>query len=112
MAEHTPTPWSYKPAKFPTDGEFDCGIGAAIGGTSFCIAETFGRCATTIKLDAQANAAFIVKAVNSHDDLVKALEEILSAEKEFREGMPDAWEGDPLTDACKQAREALAKVSA
>lgn len=38
----------------------------------------------------------------------KALEEILAAEKDFREGMPPGWEGDPLTDACEAARRALA----
>jgi hypothetical protein len=74
MGGHTHTPWGYRRAKFPSDGEFDCGIHADIGGTPFCIAETFGRCATTIKLDAEANAAFIVTACNSHADLVKALE--------------------------------------
>lgn len=64
---------------------------------------------------AEERARLIVKAVNRDhhfDTLVKALEYILSAEKDFRNGMPEGWEGDPLTDACASAREALAKVSA
>lgn len=57
----------------------------------------------------------IVRAVNrdaQFEALVKALEEILSAEKDFREGMPDGWEGDPLTDACANARKSLSDIDA
>jgi hypothetical protein len=42
--------------------------------------------------------------------LVAALESILDAEKEFREAMGEHWEGDPLSDACDQARKMLAAV--
>ena len=55
----------------------------------------------------EANAALIVRAVNSHAELVKALEEILSANDDFRKSMPDGWEGDLLQDACDRARRAL-----
>jgi|GEM_PF-6986127 len=34
----------------------------------------------------------------------KALEEIIDAEKEFREQMGADWEGDPVSDACDRAR--------
>lgn len=73
---HTPTPWDCKRARFPTDGEYDCGISAVIDGKPRCIAETFGRCAPEIKLDAEANAAFIVTAVNSHAALTSRVEEL------------------------------------
>jgi hypothetical protein len=72
-----------------------------------------------------ANAAFILTAVNSHhaliaenkaayqriDELEKALNGILSANDEFRAGMPDEWEGDLLQDACNDARELVPLVS-
>lgn len=64
------------------------------------------RCPDALRL-----AQLIVTACNAHDGLVKALEEILSAEKEFREGMPPGWEGDPLTDACASARTALSQLT-
>ena len=57
-----------------------------------------------------ATAAFIVKACNAHDDLVKALKDILEANDSFRAGMPDGWEGDPMQDACIAARQILASV--
>lgn len=97
MAEHTPTPW----VQFTIDGKCDAIMPSGRNG-DIC---TFRDSPN------EANAAFIIKAVNNHDALMTALEEILSAEKEFREGMPLGWEGDPLTDACKQARDALAKAS-
>lgn len=76
MAEHTPTPWSIKRAKFPADGQYDYGISAVLmDGKPYCIAETFGRCSLNFTLEAEANAAFIIKACNSHDALVKALRE-------------------------------------
>jgi hypothetical protein len=34
----------------------------------------------------------------------KALEEIIDAEKEFREQMGADWEGDPVSDACDRAK--------
>jgi hypothetical protein len=60
--------------------------------------------------DQTALVAFIVNAVNSHDHLLKALAEILEANKDFRAGMPEGWEGDPLQDACERAARMLASV--
>lgn len=54
----TPGPWDFRQARFPVDGETDCGIlaGAAGGGA---IAECFGRVKDTVRVNAVANAAFI-----------------------------------------------------
>lgn len=41
------------------------------------------------------------------DSARKALEEIVEANDDFRGGMPDDWEGDPLQDACQKARVLL-----
>ena len=39
-----------------------------------------------------------------NDALVKALKNIIAANDDFRRGMPDEWEGDPLQDLCEEAR--------
>jgi hypothetical protein len=109
MADHTSTPWDYRRAKSPTDGEYDYGISAVINGRTYCIAETFGRCAIAVTPPADANAAFIVKACNAHADLVTAL-------KGSDAMLQLLWErSDLVTRDCinKQAklnREALAKA--
>ncbi len=46
----------------------------------------------------------------SAPDLAEALQSILDANDDFRKGMPDGWEGDPLQDACTAARAALSKA--
>lgn len=51
------------------------------------------------------------RAFRQRDALRKALDGILGAEEEFREGMPVGWEGDPLTDACDAARKVIAELS-
>ena len=66
VSEHTPTPW-------------------AVGARAFLRVETSdGKTVATTGSDSdlrdqwEANAAFIVKAVNAHDALVEALEDLLS----------------------------------
>ena len=39
--------------------------------------------------------------------LRKALRDIIAANDDFRRGMSDEWEGDPLQDACEAAKELL-----
>jgi hypothetical protein len=43
--------------------------------------------------------------------LVAAIEDILSANAEFRAGMPDGWEGDPLQDACEAAQKIIKGIA-
>ena len=66
MAEHTPLPWSKNSKgeigpRFKTDDQSD--------GMLDPIAATFGP-------NMEADAAFIVKAVNNHDELVRLLNEL------------------------------------
>ena len=42
--------------------------------------------------------------------LRKALTDIIETNKDFRAGMPDDWEGDPLQDACDAAAKLLTAV--
>jgi hypothetical protein len=74
MAEHTPTPWS---VEMPMDEEF----AIVQSGLEAYEWQFIAVCPVTTpseggfpRQQAKANAAFIVKAVNSHDALVKALE--------------------------------------
>jgi hypothetical protein len=73
-AKHTPTPWRV------IDNEPGNGYGSMditpllIEGESYAIAAVIGDVAG---IDPQANAAFIVRACNSHDALVEALKELL-----------------------------------
>lgn len=73
---HTPTPYASKRAGYATDGEYDHCIYAEIDGKRRVIAEVFGRVSEDCRPDAEANAAFIVRACNAHDELVEALEEL------------------------------------
>jgi hypothetical protein len=57
-------------------------------------------------LGGQINALILER-----DALVKALRDILAANDEFRAGMPDEWDGDPLQDACEAARVLVGQQS-
>ena len=48
-----------------------------------------------------------LRALNA--ELVAALEKVVVANDEFRKTLPDDWDGDPVDDACKEARAAMAK---
>lgn len=72
-AEATERPWTKRRALRPVDGEYDYAIQATVDGKLQIIAETFGRSATTIFPNAEANAALIVTAVNERDTLLSDL---------------------------------------
>lgn len=73
MSEHTPTPWRLPkvPAEAP-DATIVCD---ADGGS---IADCTPAGPWIPEEQAEANAAFIVRAVNSHDALVKAIHDYLA----------------------------------
>jgi hypothetical protein len=41
----------------------------------------------------------------------RLLREILKANDEFRSSLPDDWEGDPLQDACAEAKKHLEQLN-
>jgi hypothetical protein len=78
MSEHTPTPWTVErnaPWSIKTNARaiIDKDRFAVAWAPAWDIADADSVAAPE---EGAANAAFIVKAVNSHDALVKALEEI------------------------------------
>lgn len=113
MAEHTPTPWK-------TDAEV--GHEAILGPDGLMVADCsiFHRKIKASRLP--ANAAFIVKAVNNHDALVKALRDLEEANdrlaalrtQEMYLAMLDAGQEfvlADLQDARNAANRLLASVS-
>lgn len=77
MTERTPGPWHSRRANSPSDGEYDYAIHITIDGHNYVIAECFGICADGMKLPAEANSSFILRACAAHDDLVTALRDLL-----------------------------------
>lgn len=72
--KHTPVPWAYKvAAKAIGDEKLDTGIIAEIDGANRIVAECFGRVGQSTYLNSVDNAAFIVRAVNCHDELIEVL---------------------------------------
>lgn len=71
MTEHSKLPWDISKATRPRDGEFDYAI---VCPNKQIIGECFGRTSKTNRPNARANAELIVRAVNSHEALVRALE--------------------------------------
>jgi hypothetical protein len=75
MAEHTPTPWRYRPREFD-DWGFIRGpddVLAAVAKYGACTETSLDQHRHNRTDPAEANAAFVVKAVNNHDALVDAL---------------------------------------
>lgn len=71
MNKHTPTPWKVHSARIVASKKRDKNDVYTIAQVMcFCSGEFNG-------VEQKANAAFIVKAVNRHDDLVGALDEAL-----------------------------------
>lgn len=71
--QHTPTPWAYAPNTMYVLGQLD-----AFPGIPNPVASPYGR----TEAECQANAAFIVHAVNSHEALKEFAEWVLKAEPE------------------------------
>lgn len=72
--QHTPVPWLTIAAQEPSDGGIDYAILTQIDGVTVCIAEAFEVVDDDVRVNAKANAEFIVRACNSHDELVEELQ--------------------------------------
>lgn len=119
MTKHTPTPWYYAPAmqtgltrpyeKFDiyhvTPPDRDNSYGINTGGRKVFLGMIRSR---PSKSETEANAAFIVRAVNSHDALVEALEDIIHAAFEHGNKGLSGKTLDPDGELLGAAKEALA----
>jgi hypothetical protein len=107
--KHTPTPWRA--------GSYSSIVGVPIMAqpdpkqNTIIVAGTRSAAATTpdgFRAEVEANAAFIVRAVNAHDDLVKALRELIESMPAEGQAVPRAntlWRG-----MMTRARAALSKA--
>ena len=98
--EHTPTPWTV----FNPDNDQHIGDYLEIYHESILIADVL----RPGPVDAKANAAFIVKAVNSHEELLESLQSIvdrLEGAEEMERVLSAKW------DAIDEAKTAIAKAS-
>jgi len=83
MSNRTPTPWHFEELDRRPDG---CGyLRCAADNLEISHHGDMGRS----REENLANAAFIVKAVNSHDKLVEALKEIAEVTRLYRCDDPD-----------------------
>jgi hypothetical protein len=100
-----------------TEGEWKCDVSdqGSVGGNAYvCIdapevRQTVARviCYDELRnlerLPYEANARFLAGSKKTSE----ALARIIEANDEFRRALPAGWEGDPVDDACKEARAAL-----
>lgn len=109
MSEHTPTPWYLE----TTSAGLWIGIEKAAGGkvgdiiVSLDVGEEYNPWHNEL---AAANAAFIVKAVNLHDELVAAVRSFLADYDGFDDFQLDRRVDEPMFRKIKAARFILAKI--
>ena len=96
---HTPTPWLYLNSPYVFDSERNC----------IAVVDTDNASEKRM----EANAAFIVKAVNAHDELVAVLKGLLACPSiaDVDSNDPE-WGCGETANAQSKARAALAKVGA
>ncbi len=103
--EHTPTPWG-----FERSGPGTIEITATQEGHAHlsCIAEVLGP----VELNAEANADFIVRACNAHEDLLEALRGYESLLAECWDELPGLVSGGPdaVNAVADVGRAAIAKA--
>lgn len=95
---HTPTPWKV----YRTPSGAIRGIGEANGDGILDHHGGFWR----MGAEAEANAAFIVRAVNAHDDLIETLHEVA----EFLDNQSDVEDGDYGVPRPNRAMQLLIEV--
>lgn len=107
-SKHTPLPWRFAPAGGNMSKNYAQPFAIAQAGEANLIGGCFGDVRGGHDV-AEANAAFIVRAVNAHDELVGALREGVEIEqgdlvgREWKEAV-HAW--------LSKARAAIAKAEA
>ncbi len=106
---HTPTPWTINGPSPGLDRDIDDGGDYAIlSAEKHIIAETFRLISRGIAADSEANAQFIVRAVNNHDALLEALEGLADKVSDYS---LERASGTDVADAIGQARAAVARVT-
>ena len=97
--KHTPLPWHFQDEYIRADSE-------NMDDSGNVVADVYCKPSTTHAEIMEANAAFIVRACNSHDELVAALESMMPE----RIGYGQSMSIDMYLNAVDKARAALAKA--
>lgn len=105
--EHTPTPWMWD-SDLVKDDPFGR-IRYRVVANGETITQLYYSSYAGGPTNAEANAAFIVKACNHHEELVRALQ-FYAEGSHYKEGR--GWDSQPTVEDGEVARAALAKVSA
>ena len=106
MSEHTPGPWSCDDYGIISQTNND-----SLAGNFLRLVSPWAEGAWDEDATAIANAQFIVRAVNSHADLIVALQEVIAASLKQLEGMGKGREPSPrLQDAIDAANATLARA--
>ena len=95
---HTPSTWQIVKHDFPDypyEGELE---------EEWGMYPPLGEAGPIALIAGGANAAFIVKACNLHDELVECAKRLAALK------LPDGWRAFPTEDDCQFARAILAKV--
>ena len=95
--KHTPTPWEVE--SYRLNGPYKFGIGNGAGTVVV---------SNLVPL-AETDAAFIVRAVNAHDDLVKALKDAAGRCAYLHGALPNSVEPHRC-DTCKPWHDVIAKA--
>jgi hypothetical protein len=106
MSEHTQTPWYCG-----NDGIISQAADDQLAGSFLRIITPWVESAWDDDATAIANARLIVRAVNSHADLIVALQEVIAASLKQLEGMGKGREPSPrLQEAIDTANATLARA--
>lgn len=118
--KHTPAPWRYRPDEFddwgwikgPENTPWNTSL-VAIARPGFALTEEqLYACRTRHEDPAEANAAFIIRAVNAHEALVEALKKIAEFQRDKCERAPQMMLFALLDIKVETARAALALAGA
>ena len=86
--------------------EAQCGIDAAATAIDSLLKER-----DALKTELEIWQARATRLQQERDEAIAALNAILSANDDFRAGLPQDWEGDQMQDACDAARDLVRRLA-
>jgi hypothetical protein len=101
MSKHTPGPWTVEEYG---DDETPALVIHKDSESRICFMATPGSHGDPAKIEADA------RLIAAAPDMYEALKAIVAENDDYRSGLPEEWEGDPLNDACERARQILNRV--
>ena len=109
QTKHTPLPWQYSHRE-TSDGMYSTQVYDEAGETIATLAWYPVQEGSLTRTAREANAALIVRAVNSHAELVAALEHVSDWFKRDEDSGDELLWTDGYRDLCETVRTALARA--